>query len=41
MADWLPIESGEKLRANEREVTPEQLEALSIADSDLYVCRIM
>ena len=39
MADWFPIESREKLRANEREVTQEQLEALGIAD--VRVCRIM
>ena len=39
MADWFPIESLEKLRANEREVTQEQLETLGI--SDARVCRIM
>lgn len=39
MADWFPIESREKLRANEREVTREQLEELGI--SDVRGCRIM
>ncbi|KAF8559486.1 hypothetical protein OG21DRAFT_1431694 [Imleria badia] len=39
MADWFPIESGEKLRANEREVTQEQLEVFGIADA--RICRIM
>ena len=39
MTDWFPIESGEKLRANEREVTQEQLEAFGIDDA--RVCRIM
>ena len=39
MADWFPIESREKLQANEQEVTREQLEALGIAD--LRVCRMM
>ena len=39
MADWFPIESREKLLANEREVTQEQLEALGIAD--IHVCRLM
>ncbi|KAF8548315.1 hypothetical protein OG21DRAFT_1516457 [Imleria badia] len=39
MADWFPIESAEKLRANEREVMQEQLEAFGIADT--RVCRIM
>ena len=39
MADWFPIESREKLRTNEREVTQEQLEVLGIAD--VHGCRIM
>lgn len=39
MADWFPNESREKLLANEREVTKEQLEELGI--SDIRVCRIM
>jgi hypothetical protein len=39
MADWFPIESREKLCANEREVTQEQLEALGIAD--IPGCRMM
>ena len=40
IADWFPIESREKLRANEQEVTREQLEALGIVD-DVQVCRTM
>ena len=39
MVDWFPIESLEKLRANEREVTQEQLELFGIAD--VRACRIM
>ncbi|KAF8548629.1 hypothetical protein OG21DRAFT_705547 [Imleria badia] len=39
MADWFPTESGEKLRANEREVVQEQLKAFGIVDD--RVCRIM
>ncbi|KAH0828577.1 hypothetical protein J3R83DRAFT_2848 [Lanmaoa asiatica] len=39
MADWFPRESREKLRANEREVTQEQLEEFGL--SDARVCRIM
>ncbi|KAG8221619.1 hypothetical protein J3R82DRAFT_1896 [Butyriboletus roseoflavus] len=39
MADWFPIESREKLSANEREVTQEQLEEFGIPD--VRGCRIM
>lgn len=39
MADWFPIESRDKQRANEREVTQEQLEELGIPD--VHGCRIM
>lgn len=39
MADWFPIESREKQRVNEREVTREQLEELGI--SEARGCRIM
>ena len=39
MADWFPVESREKQRANEQEVTREELEALGV--DDVRACRIM
>lgn len=37
MADWFPLESREKLSANEREVTREQLEELGLPDRGCLV----
>ncbi|KAG9311312.1 hypothetical protein JVU11DRAFT_8400 [Chiua virens] len=39
MIDWFPVESREKMLANEQEVNQEQLEQLGIAE--VRVCRIM
>ncbi|KIJ14853.1 hypothetical protein PAXINDRAFT_169528 [Paxillus involutus ATCC 200175] len=33
MSDWFPLESGEKLRANEREAAQEELEELGLSES--------
>lgn len=37
MADWFPLESREKLSANEREVAREQLEELGLPDRGCLV----